>query len=69
MSLVNFEIKKHVGIITLNDPERLNAMSEKMAKEFAVLIKKIKKEKNLRALILTGFGKSFFSWWQSRYAH
>ena len=61
MSLVEFSQNGHIGTLTLNDPERLNAMSENMAKEFKLLVAKLKKEKTLRVLILTGAGRAFSS--------
>jgi len=61
MSLVNFDSpKKAVGVITLNDPESLNAMSLKMATEFKSLVETLKAEnKSFRALIITGAGRAF----------
>ncbi|MDZ4785478.1 MAG: enoyl-CoA hydratase/isomerase family protein [bacterium] len=59
--LVQFgELSERVGVITLNDPEKLNAMSEDMAIEFSGLVSKIsQKHKYLRVLILTGAGRAF----------
>lgn len=61
MSLVLFEkIAPYTGIIKLNDPNNLNAMSNEMAAEFSSVVSKIKStEKKLRAVILTGEGKAF----------
>ncbi len=54
------ELSNKVGIITLNDPNKLNAMSEAMAVEFSALIKSLKERAtSLRAVILTGAGKAF----------
>lgn len=61
MSLVTYVQNDFVGTITLNDPERLNAMSEAMATEFKSLVAKLKKDKTLRAVILTGAGRAFSS--------
>jgi len=61
MSQILFEnIKKGIGKITFNDPDTLNAMSEKMAVEFSALIKKLKNDSSdLRAIIITGAGRAF----------
>lgn len=61
MALVLFEkISPSIGKITLQDPESLNAMSEKMAGDFSTCINTISAEKkSLRAIILTGAGKAF----------
>lgn len=61
MPLVTFESDGRVAVVTLNDPERLNAMSVPMGAEFATLFKKIAKDKSLRAVILTGAGRAFSS--------
>lgn len=59
MALVEYtKSSEHVGVITLNDPDKLNAMSEDMAVEFKKLISEID-TKGLRALILTGAGRAF----------
>ena len=34
MSLVEFELKDHIAVITFNRPEKLNAMSPEMMEEF-----------------------------------
>lgn len=59
MSLVLLETKEKTAILTLNAPESLNAMSEEMANEFSSAIDKVKENKSLRALILTGAGRAF----------
>jgi enoyl-CoA hydratase len=54
------ELPNKIGIITLNDPNKLNAMSEDMAVEFSALIKSLKERSHtLRAVILTGAGRAF----------
>ena len=46
--------------ITLNDPDRLNAMGEEMARQFAEVVQSISRERiQPRAIILTGAGKAF----------
>ena len=61
MSTVLFEeLSPHLGKITLNDPESLNAMSEGMANEFRGVVQRIKSSPNrLRAIIITGAGRAF----------
>ena len=34
-SLIVTEVKNNIGVITLNDPKRLNALTESMGLEFA----------------------------------
>jgi len=61
MSLVKFDdAQKEIGVITLNDPDTLNAMSLKMAEEFSALVESLKaKSSKYRVLILTGAGRAF----------
>lgn len=61
MSFVDFAQAGFIGTITLNDPERRNAMSEAMGDEFKSLMGKLKKGGNLRVIILTGAGRAFSS--------
>lgn len=60
-SLVLSEVSgSNVATITLNDPERLNAMSLSMATEFRKAVSELARRKDLlRAIILTGSGRAF----------
>ena len=55
-----FEEKNKIGIITLNREQVLNAWNKDMRLQIFNIFKKIKKEKKLRAVILTGAGKKAF---------
>ena len=55
-----FEETKKIGIITLNREQVLNAWNKDMRLQICDIFKKIKKEKKLRAVILTGAGKKAF---------
>ena len=59
MKFLNFSIENKIATITLNDPKKLNAMSQSMGKEFSKLLTKIKKDKSIRVVILTGAGRAF----------
>ncbi len=48
-----------IAIITLNDPDTRNAMSEAMAECFLGVIEALKESPTIRAVILTGSGKAF----------
>jgi 2-(1,2-epoxy-1,2-dihydrophenyl)acetyl-CoA isomerase len=54
-----FERVKGVGIITLNRPERLNAMSPEMYPEIHAAIQEVAKDKTVKVLVLTGAGRAF----------
>lgn len=55
-----FEEKNKIGIITLNREQVLNAWNKDMRLQICNIFKKIKKERKLRAVILTGAGKQAF---------
>jgi enoyl-CoA hydratase/carnithine racemase len=60
VSLVTSSIDNlDIATLTLNDETNLNAMSEEMAAEFSACVRSLKTASNLRAIILTGAGKSF----------
>ena len=59
MPFVEFHQTGGLGRITLNDPDRLNAMSEPMAEEFSALVNSLSLKSELRAIILTGAGRAF----------
>lgn len=50
----------HVGVITLNRPEILNAWHKPMRDELAEALKKFEADSNIRAIILTGAGDNGF---------
>lgn len=59
MESVLFEKDGPVAWLTLNDPDRLNALSEQMGVAIAKLVPQINKDKSIRAVILTGAGRAF----------
>jgi len=50
-----------VGIITLNRPEKLNAMNLKMKNELSDVLSEMEVDDDIRAVILTGAGRAFSS--------
>lgn len=59
MSLVNYEKKNSIGLITINRPEALNALNGDVFVELTAVIDEVEKDESLKALILTGEGRSF----------
>ena len=51
---ISFEEKGRIGIITMNQPERRNALSPEMRQDFAELIPTLQYDTGLGAIILTG---------------
>jgi methylglutaconyl-CoA hydratase len=57
--MVKFEIRNNTGIITLNRPEKRNALNPELC---SIIIEKLKgfaKDDNIKSVILTGEGTSF----------
>ena len=65
MKLIEYRIEGHalatnIATIVLSDVERLNAMSENMAKEFSQLVGSLIRSKKLpRAIVIEGAGRAF----------
>lgn len=55
------EPESGIGLITLNRPERLNALSVEMVGELHALFARVEADANLRVVILTGEGRGFCS--------
>ena len=55
------EAEPGVGLITLNRPDRLNALSLDMVEELAVLFGQLRSQEGVRVLIVTGQGRGFCS--------
>ncbi len=61
-SLVSVRREGRIAVITLNDPERLNALNAQMGDEFVEVIRELSEgsdSENLGAVVLTGAGRAF----------
>ncbi|MDE8343084.1 MAG: enoyl-CoA hydratase-related protein, partial [Acidocella sp.] len=56
---VLFEVKNAVGVITLNRPERLNALNGEIHEGLRQAFDKIEADDGIRAVLLTGAGRGF----------
>ena len=56
---LTYERKDRIGRITFSRPEVHNAFNSRMLEELYELFERIKRDKGLRVVILTGVGKSF----------
>lgn len=59
MNSIIYEKDGPIAWIILNDPDRLNALSEEMGVAIAQLVPQINKDKSVRVVILTGAGRAF----------
>jgi len=57
--LVTLQVDNHIATLTLNRPDKRNAMSDAMRSEFIDALEHVSADKSVRALVLTGAGKGF----------
>ena len=56
-----YEVKDRVGVITLNRPEKLNALSAALTAGMAKALSEAQEDDDVRAVIVTGAGRGFCS--------
>ena len=61
MTAVKRERDGNIGILTLNDPSSLNAMTPELLGDLATAIGEMTGDDGIRALVLTGEGRGFCS--------
>jgi len=54
-----YEAKDGIGTLTLNRPDRLNAMTNRMVRETTAALREIARDASARVLVLTGAGRGF----------
>ena len=59
MSDILYETRENIAQITLNRPEARNAYSDEMVAELVASLDRAEADENVRALIITGAGRSF----------
>jgi enoyl-CoA hydratase/carnithine racemase len=58
-TLIDLAVEASVATLTLNRPDKRNAMSDEMRTEFIAALEQVAADKDIRALVLTGAGKGF----------
>ena len=56
-----YEKREHVAVLTLNKPDRLNAIGSELRRDVHACVKEAHKDDEVRALIITGAGRGFCS--------
>ena len=59
MSLVSREKRGAVTLLTLNRPDKLNAMTRAMLDELGTALLEVEKDEDIRAVVLAGAGRAF----------
>jgi enoyl-CoA hydratase/carnithine racemase len=58
-TLIDLRVESGIATLTLNRPEKRNAMSDAMRSEFAETLERVAADTAIRAVVLTGAGKGF----------
>ena len=58
-TLIQLDVQDAIATLTLNRPDKRNAMSDDMRTEFIHALEHVAADKSIRALVLTGAGKGF----------
>lgn len=56
-----WEVREHTGVLTLNRPERLNAIDNTMRAEIEDVMRRAEADREVWAIIVTGAGRGFCS--------
>jgi len=61
MAFTNIKLEKHerIGTLTLNRPEKLNAMTPALIGEFGEAIDEVAKDPEVKVLVIRGAGRAF----------
>jgi len=59
MSLVLFDVADHVALITVNDPDRRNAVTGDMSTQLRAAVERAQSDSDVHAVVVTGAGKAF----------
>jgi methylglutaconyl-CoA hydratase len=57
--MIKFEIKDEIGILTLNRPEKRNALHPELVQQMKSKLNEVQKNQSVKVLIITGEGKAF----------
>jgi enoyl-CoA hydratase len=55
-----YEKKENIGILTVNRPDKLNALSHELTEELDRFLNEVEKDIDLRVLVITGAGEKAF---------
>ncbi len=56
-----FEKQDHIGLITLNRPERLNALSRSLHQDTLAVVEEVRQDDDVWTVVVTGAGRGFCS--------
>ncbi len=56
---IRYEVHNRVALITVNDPDRRNAITESMSEQLQATVERAENDPGVHAVVLTGAGKAF----------
>lgn len=59
--VIDYRVDERIAVITLNRPERLNALLPGMGDAYAALLRRADADPDVRAIVVTGAGRGFCS--------
>lgn len=57
--MIKYEIKNEIGILTLNRPEKRNALHPELVRQMKSKLKEAAEDESVKVIIITGEGKAF----------
>jgi len=57
--LVQVNVDNRVALITVNDPDRRNAVNDEMSRQLRAAVERAEADPDVHAVVLTGTGKAF----------
>lgn len=57
--LVLFSVDNHVALISVNDPDRRNAVTDEMSRQLRAAVERAEADQDVHAVVVTGTGKAF----------
>ena len=61
MDEIQYEVSGHIGRLTINRPEKMNAMNNEMYAAIGDAVRNAERDANVRCVIVTGSGRAFTS--------
>ena len=58
-NMIKYKSENSIGILTLNRPEKRNALHPDLVKQMKEKLEEIEKDEGVKVLIITGEGKAF----------
>ena len=61
MALVEVTKQDHIGIITMNRPEALNALSKAVFADLSTALDEVERDDDIYVVVITGAGRAFIA--------